>query len=247
MSILSPNKNNIVLSVKRGAFRSDDPTSEESDSVFKSVRPKILERDNFTCQFCSFRSLKYQEVHHLDDDHSNNDEGNLITTCALCHSCFHIGLSGTFGRGDIIRLDPGLGVSQAELNQLIRVLWLAEESTEQSIKMIAVKNLARFNKQTVSADRKLGTTDPLVIGDWLLQLSDSDYEKRALILSEYYFLPKKSGYTAQFNYWKESVFKSIPSSDWLAISNQKLESWAKNKHGDASPESILSALQRKRV
>lgn len=246
MSIRPKNKNKIVLSVKRGAFRSDDPSSEEADKDFKAIRPKILSRDNHTCQYCGFRSEKYQEVHHIDDDHSNNDESNLITTCPLCHSCFHIGLSGTYNRGDIIRLDPELGISQAELNQLVRVLWVAEESSDQSIKMIAVKNLARLTKQTVSADRKLGTTDPLVVGDYLLQLSDEDYNMREKVLKEYYFLPKKSGYAPQFNFWKSSVFKNIPSNDWQEISKQKLENWASNKYGDTSAESMLSVLQRKK-
>ncbi|WP_137297165.1 type IVB secretion system protein IcmJDotN [Psychromonas sp. SP041] len=242
MHLNNNNKRKISLSVKRSAFRSDDPSSEEADKEFQLVRRSVLTRDSNTCQYCGFTADKYQEVHHIDDNHSNNSEDNLITICALCHSCFHIGLSGTFNRGDIIRLDPKLNISQAELNQLVRVLWIAEESTEQSIKMISVKNLARLANQKVSAIRKLGTSDPLVVGDWLLQLSDEDYSQRDLALSEYYFLPKKSGYGPQFNHWSSNSFKNIPSSDWLEVSEQKLRSWSNNKYGNDSNESIISVL-----
>lgn len=232
----------IELSVKRGQFRSDDPTSEEADKQFKSIRPKVLKRDNHTCQYCGFRAEKYQEVHHKDDDHTNNDEDNLITTCSLCHACFHVGFSGQKERGIVIYLDPALGLTQAELNQLVRVLWIGELSEDQSIKMLSINMLARLYKQKVPADRKLGTCDPLVLGDFLLHLEEEDYLKRDSLLGDYFLLPLKEGFGPQLKYWMSGPFKGTPSATWHEIASQKASRWANNLHGESTPESIMRTI-----
>lgn len=234
----------ILLSVKRGQFRCDDSSAEESDKHFKSMRPKILKRDDFSCQFCGFRSQKYQEVHHIDDNHDNNNENNLITTCSLCHACFHVGFSGLNNRGTIIYLNPKLGITQAELNQLVRTLWIGELSTDQSIKMLSLNMLARLYKQTVPADRKIGSSDAIVLADFLLQLTDDVYDKRKENLNGFYMLPLKDGFLPQLKYWSESNFKNIPSDKWLDITIQKTSKWATNKFGDSSNESILEVMTK---
>ena len=56
---------------------------------FASVRPKILKRDNYTCQKCYFQSLNGgMEVHHIKliVYGGTNDYDNLITLCEPCHS-----------------------------------------------------------------------------------------------------------------------------------------------------------------
>lgn len=53
------------------------------EKYFK-IRPKILKRDFWTCQFCNANMGIKLEVHHIDYDKQNCDEQNLIT---LCHNC----------------------------------------------------------------------------------------------------------------------------------------------------------------
>ena len=48
------------------------------------VKTKILEEYRHRCAVC-LRSVKL-EVHHIDEDPSNNDERNLIPLCPNCHS-----------------------------------------------------------------------------------------------------------------------------------------------------------------
>lgn len=236
----------ILLSVKRGKFRCDDSSSEESDSAFKLIRPKIVKRDDYTCQYCGFKSSKYQEVHHVNDNHDDNSEENLITSCSLCHSCFHIGFAGQNNRGTIIYLDPSLEISQSNLNQLVRVLWIGELSSDQSIKMLSLNMLARLYKQTVPADRKLGSSDAVILGDFLLDLNDEKYSQRKMFLDDgYYMLPLKDGFGPQLKYWQETTFKNVASDKWLDISIQKVSRWAENEFGDSSKESILEAITKK--
>lgn len=53
---------------------------------WQKVRLKILERDNWTCQYCQDTETELQ-VHHLRYSGEPQDAplGDLITTCADCH------------------------------------------------------------------------------------------------------------------------------------------------------------------
>lgn len=59
-----------------------------------TLKKKIRERDDFTCQVCDIREsdLPYSlSIHHIDYDKSNNDPINLITVCKRCNSLANIG------------------------------------------------------------------------------------------------------------------------------------------------------------
>src|SRR3546814_6683866 len=85
-----------------------DDHSASHDKAFRAIRKVVLERDNHACQFCGFRAAKWQEVHHLNDDHADNRPENLITACWFCHMVHHIGRVGLFDEGGLIYA-PELG------------------------------------------------------------------------------------------------------------------------------------------
>ena len=71
-------------------------------TIFKNfqqkIRPQILVRDGFTCQYClkKSESLRYRDliIHHVDrkgnhKPNPNNDPKNLVTLCKPCHSREH--------------------------------------------------------------------------------------------------------------------------------------------------------------
>ena len=84
--------NQPVFGVKRKLWRKDDEHADVADAGFTPVRTEVLQRDNYPCRFCGFKAAKYQEVHHLDDNHQNNDPQNLLTVCNLCHQVHHLGM-----------------------------------------------------------------------------------------------------------------------------------------------------------
>ena len=109
-----------VLSVKRKQWRMEQSEHDrnEADAVFQEVRKKVLDRDGRRCWFCGFTSTAHQEVHHLDDDHTNNRLDNLVTICNIDHLCFHLGLAAM--RGAIfLAVIPEL--TQAEITNLMRI------------------------------------------------------------------------------------------------------------------------------
>jgi hypothetical protein len=119
----------LMPSVKLGVWRKDDKNSDKADEEFAAKRPEILKRDLFTCGGCGMRTMPvnktlpsgYFDVHHIDDDHTNNQDDNLITLCPFCHDVFHLGNAGARQSASAIWMPQ---VSQADLNLLMHVLFI---------------------------------------------------------------------------------------------------------------------------
>lgn len=214
----------IIISVKRSVFRSDDPEKDMANSIYKKLRPEILERDNHTCQFCGFRADKFQEVHHIDDDHSNNDPSNLITACALCHANHHIGFSGIKGRGTLIYINPEWKFTQAAINNIVRLLWVSAGSDNKDIALMCSNVLARLQRCKLIAKEAIGTHELSVVSDFLLQLDDPSYAKRGNVLSGVYVLPLEDGFKQYVDYWK--TIKSLNLNSVQDIAEQRLRQWS---------------------
>lgn len=233
----------IILSIKRSKFRSDDPTSDEADIEFKKIRPEIIERDDSTCQFCGFKSPKHQEVHHLNDIHTDNSPENLITACCLCHASHHIGLSGTLQKGCLIYLDPALGLTQADLNQIVRALWIGENSKSPEISMSCISMLSRLHKANVPARRRIGSSDLSVLSDFLLALDDEMYKTREKHLSGIYFLPFKEYYKGHIDYWMKAIYGQFKPTSWIDASEKKLQRWSNDLFGAAKESDVARILR----
>jgi intracellular multiplication protein IcmJ len=201
----------ILLSVKRKAFRADSPNPSAADKVYIAARKKTLERDQYVCRFCGFRNAK-NEVHHANDDHEDHSSSNLQTACVLCHMSFHVAFAGIQGRGKIICL-PGVNISQADLNQIVRQLWIAESIGTGDLKNTATQLLARLEKCEIHAVSVLGTANAAMLGDHLASLSDVAYSKRGDALESVYLLPLKSAYSSYVKIWCEESRNNMPT-DW---------------------------------
>jgi intracellular multiplication protein IcmJ len=211
---------NLILSVKRSQFRSDDPKSHEADENYKLLKPEILKNGDYECEFCAFRSVKFQHIHHLDDNHQNNQKSNLVIACPLCHMCNHIGFSGERQLGTLIYLDKDLELKQSDFNNLVRFLWIGSESKNPEIKTYSENMLDRLYNMTTHARRLLKSNDLTLFGDFLMGLSHADYQKRAEKLNGFYFLPYKSAFKSELENWLRNVNITDPKN-WIEIAKQK--------------------------
>jgi len=233
----------LVFSVKKSKFRVDDPTAEHADSEFAKLRPEVLERDNHTCQCCLFRAKKWQEVHHADNDHSNNALSNLVTVCPLCHMVFHIGLAGARQSGRLIYIHPSYGVDQASLNNMVRALWIHESSGKASFDSPSSAILGRLKQYSIVAHSLLSSSDPSILAEYMLaKMSDEDYAKRGEIFKGFLLLPQSGNFQKQITYWKESAFTE--TKNWKTLAYQSLSKWSENEFGDKSMSSISKLLER---
>lgn len=61
---------------------------------FVNTKEMVLNRDNYTCQYCKGKHKDSKlEVHHIiyRSNHGSDDENNLITLCQTCHKLLHNG------------------------------------------------------------------------------------------------------------------------------------------------------------
>lgn len=61
---------------------------------FENTKAMVLNRDNYTCQYCKGKHKDSKlEVHHIvfRSQNGSDEEGNLITLCHTCHKALHSG------------------------------------------------------------------------------------------------------------------------------------------------------------
>lgn len=107
-----------IVSQEHGSLL--EPTTSEILDVYRHV----LQRDNHTCYYCGFASDKYQEIHHIDHNHTNNDPSNLVTVCPLCHQSHHLSLADLHNGASLIWCPE---LSQQEINDLCRIAFILKQ------------------------------------------------------------------------------------------------------------------------
>lgn len=212
----------IVLSAKRNSWRMLDSHADESDRRYHEVRPQVLERDDKTCGYCGFRAEKYQEVHHLDDNHGNNKLSNLVTACCLCHQCFHLGLAGV-RRSGIIIWAPEL--EQVEINNIVRAIFVAVTNGGEHVE--SARNLYdSLESRYAIVEKELGTgaSNPSSVGQAFLEMTPEQYETRGDRLGGLRLLAKLQCFGTQVAFWKgdTSAYGSLADSDWSRLLPQSL-------------------------
>ena len=218
--ILSANRKSWKMSSTHGT-RFDREYEKKHKEVWKSV----WERDSYKCYYCNFQSMDYQEIHHLNEDHSDNSKDNLVTICPLCHQSFHLDTASTTSGGKIIWLPE---MSQQELNYLSRAIFIsieeAEKAEENSKEVPGFVKIARMLEGVLS-DRALvveqhfqnGASDPANFATALLNMPEAKYQKREMFLEPFKILNLRSRFPIQTKYWKEKTFREIPVETWEKI------------------------------
>jgi len=215
----------LLLSVKRGTWRQDDSAEnmESSDKEFQDVRKSILVRDGHVCQGCGFRSNAFQEVHHRDDDHSNNAKENLITLCTFCHKTFHLGFCGLGEFGTIIYLPE---LSQTALNNIVRMIGIGVSSKERKWRDICQEVYEQLRVRANDMDTTFKEyfvgfpnppSNPLTIASILSSIDDEDYARREAWVKDFRILHDPTKYKQQIDFWAKEMGTSMPVKSWERV------------------------------
>ncbi|AXH59500.1 HNH endonuclease (plasmid) [Pseudomonas amygdali pv. lachrymans str. M301315] len=140
--------------------------------------------------------------------------------------CHHLGFAGIQNRGKLIYL-PETEIDQAGLNQVVRMLWVAEATSKGDLKNTATNLLSRLDRADIPVKSLLGSSEPSIIGDFMAGLSPEEYAQRHIGLTNIYLLPNKQAYLPYLKLWVEAS-KSYKPEDWVATARQKFESWKKS-------------------
>lgn len=238
----------LILGVKNSIWRVHDANREDADAAFRSVRYQVTQRDKLTCVYCGMktrgvegsktgapdgtaRTSGYMEVHHLDDDHTNNVPDNLVTVCPFCHAVFHCGNAGHRQAGHIIHAP---WIMQADLNLVCHMMFILMYSATQAGRDQEYKNLAQDITGQYNALEELrgdaceifgeGMDDPSNFGYALKMLSSEDnerYKQRHTFLGGARFLPSYSAHETQIRIW----FLSNASLVGRGIYQEIYKSW----------------------
>lgn len=230
----------LIPSVKVSNWRSQDEDPEAINTAYQQIRHSILVRDNFTCKACGFESKPerdprkasddtykasgFLEVHHINDDHTNNkDKDNMITLCPFCHQVFTVGLTGHTKAAKVIWF-PHL--SQAQINLMANLaLVQTVNSAKAEMADYSIQFLMWLQATSTKAAERFGEDiiESKNLGAALFQLFKKRpdlYKMRGDILNGLKLLPTGIPHQRQLDWWEKSG-SWTPTSQWEQI----LDTW----------------------
>lgn len=202
---MKPSPNPLILSASRASWAVSANHGTELDRTEKMValRPKILRRDDHTCQGCGLRSERWQEIHHRNDDHRDFREKNLETLCPFCHQVFHLPLAASTCGGTLIWLPE---MSQSDLNRLCGPLFVAVKTQKSRWSGQARQLIGYLEARGPLMESSLGSSDPGLLAQVLLNLGADQYAKREKMLAGIRLLPLPARFQNAIDYWEAALY-----------------------------------------
>lgn len=185
----------------------------------KTDPDKILQRDDYTCRFCGFRSSRYQRVVPSAEGH--------VTACGFCEQVMSLERAAMMGGGHLIWLPE---LSQAELNHIVRAAYVAREADGEMAKA-ATRTLDALTARRGEAKKRLGSDDPLVLATVMYEnLNQKERQAAQSKLDGVRFLPldrhmvrgkngEFNGFPQMIDFWrsKQGPFADMSAPSWKAL------------------------------
>jgi intracellular multiplication protein IcmJ len=164
---------------------------EPDETGWEEVANAVFDRDDHSCRFCGYRAVGWQEVFHLDGDHTNSSFANLATACVLCHSAQHLGRPMVTRELMLIWLPE---MSQAALNTVTRRIhellhahgertYLGEAPRSEDLRVHAALRVYRaLAAEAATVERRIHTCNPAELGAALLAASTQERVRHDVLL-----------------------------------------------------------------
>lgn len=237
----------LVVGIKRGLWRIHDPDHESADTAYVNQRMRVLQRDEYTCRGCGFQSVPdkkaaagshrasgYLDVHHLDDDHHNNDRRNLATLCPFCHQVFHCGCAGRRDAGRIAWLPE---IEQSMINLLCNAAAATADSDYVDTGEALLNGLSD-DQGRLGAIVGESAYDAATYASMLMRIAAEDpqaYARRAELLHGVRLIPSPAAYAEAVEYWRERVWPT-PVPNWESIYEQWRRDFARARTEIEAPQ-----------
>lgn len=177
--------------------------TRKADEAFLAFKQKVLERDQYTCQFCGFQSQFHLEIVNFDHNYHNNRLKNLISACPLCVQCCFLETVGKteWGGGVLIYLPE---MQQNALNALCHILFAKIVDGTDSFEKTArnIYRSLRLRSQIVEKELGEGLSNPAFCGQMLIDSTLND--KPAFLKSfnmKIRLLPDMNKFPVQLDHW----------------------------------------------
>jgi len=180
------------------------------DKAFQDVALKVLRRDSYSCWYCGFQAMQYQQIVNADGNYANNKFSNLVTACCFCAQCHFLESVGMdeSGGGQLIYLPE---LSQADLNSFCHVLFCAMgNGTGYQDTAQAIYRDFKFRSQPVEDRFGSGSSQPAILGQLVLEHNArSDRTAEEDILKEIRLLPSYEKFKVQLDAWAAAALEEL--------------------------------------
>lgn len=171
------------------------------------------------CHFCGFKSEKFQEVIKCGNEN--------YVACSFCYQTLNLLACARRRAGYLIYLPE---FTQAELNHMLRAIYVARSSDNSNIANKARKCFDVLSSRRTVAEDILGTDDPKILAE-IINSFMSDEERNMIpeklkgirLMSLDKKIEVEDGmefneFPQMLNYWKSNVdFLKQPCSTWNSI------------------------------
>lgn len=140
--------------VRSPLARDDFLSSPHPPEAEELLRNAVLQRDDYACRACGFRSSKFQTVACQGRDMRDLDD--LVTLCSFCGQCSRLDEVTRMQSGVLIDLPE---ISQMELHHALREIFIAR-ITQGEIADLARAVFERLRDRAGRASHRIGTSDP---------------------------------------------------------------------------------------
>lgn len=179
------------------------------DKGFLPIQKRVFERDQYTCQYCGFQAKEYQEVVNLDGNYANNKFSNMITACCFCSQCLFLQSVGVdeMGGGQLIYLPE---ITQNDLNSFCHVLFCAmENNTGYQESAQSIYRSLKFRSQIIENKFGSGTSNPVTMGQIIIEYRSQTPKKKVDILKDMRLLPSQVKFKVQLDAWAMAALKEL--------------------------------------
>ncbi len=217
------------LSIPLGVRRVLDAKGAVDRRPSKTQTEKTLVRDGFACRCCGFESKKFQRVVPMSSLDPSAKTDDWATVCTFCELTANLDRAGLAGAGFLVWMPE---MTQAELSNVVRALYVARDAQDQTLSKAAIRTLEVLTARRAEAKKRLGTDDPLLLATaFYEQLDDKAYAARVAKIEGIRFLPldrylvqQRGGkdvnvFPQMLAFWTspDGPYGKIPVSEWQAL------------------------------
>ncbi len=136
------------------AWRTDEDKKFMKRVEWKQIRKKILERDDYICQYCGVQRKTFMQINHIDGNPKYHSDENLEVICSACHKITHSGLWAViFGILDVYEESK---YSQSDIVRITGEMREQGKSDEEIIEFLGLKKKVMWQRDLEYLKTKFG-------------------------------------------------------------------------------------------
>ncbi|ENV52034.1 hypothetical protein L292_3169 [Acinetobacter junii CIP 107470 = MTCC 11364] len=186
---------------------------------FDDLKNTVLRKHRNQCAFCGFKS-KHNEIHNLNDVHSNIEETNLTVADPVCHAWSHLGEQPK--NASYLAYLPDL--NPTDINHLQRTLAIALESSDENLKSDAKEILNWLASHRLYVTNVWQSCEPTVFAEVLKKMDDDLHQKKNYVFHDLALIVNPFAYKKYVQTWLSENYRQFPISTWANVYHKYMHS-----------------------